>query len=216
MCESPSLYDIKTMRLLILCSYFTLFFVGLTLGVMSLGALQPMNPVVAGFGVDCEDTTRLCWYGVVLGVTSMDEADTMLRGKGFHSEKREDYLAIYLGNCTLQFYSTYEYTEAIDSVLLSTCALRLGNLPERFGQPEWVAPDNCGFEIRIGYQRKVTVLVWPTEKWLWVSPYLEVQFIHFTIGQPSPDYRYRWRGFLPYNRYNDFEPREFICPGGPG
>jgi hypothetical protein len=57
---------------------YTSLFLALALFARLLGSLQPLNPVLEGFTVGCEDKPQPCWYGIVPRVTTVEYARTIL------------------------------------------------------------------------------------------------------------------------------------------
>jgi len=53
---------------------FALACLALSLAARTLGGTQPPNPALRGFVEGCEDKPQPCWYGIVPGVTSEQDA----------------------------------------------------------------------------------------------------------------------------------------------
>jgi hypothetical protein len=51
--------------------------------MIALGGTQPPHPALRGFIEGCEGVPQPCWYGIVPGVTTYQQADTLLRQAGF-------------------------------------------------------------------------------------------------------------------------------------
>src|SRR5689334_13677459 len=49
-------------------------FVALVLLMNTLGGTQPIHPALRGFIEGCEDIPQPCWYGIVPGVTTLEDA----------------------------------------------------------------------------------------------------------------------------------------------
>src|SRR5262245_33041521 len=62
---------------------FILIFLVLSLTARVLGTTQPPNPALRGFTEGCEDKPQPCWYGIVPGVTTAEEAIELLDEQGY-------------------------------------------------------------------------------------------------------------------------------------
>jgi hypothetical protein len=58
-----------------------------SIAAKAVGTLQPPNPALEGFTAGCEDKPFLCWYGIVPGVTSVEEGHELLNLE-FHNRSR--------------------------------------------------------------------------------------------------------------------------------
>jgi hypothetical protein len=50
----------------------------LSIGAKAVGALQPPNPALRGFVEGCEHKPQPCWYGIVPGITTVQQAIPIL------------------------------------------------------------------------------------------------------------------------------------------
>jgi hypothetical protein len=54
----------------------------LTLIMRAAGSLLPAQPVIAGLDQACEDKPQPCWYGVILGKTTVNEVEAVFKPLG--------------------------------------------------------------------------------------------------------------------------------------
>jgi hypothetical protein len=66
-----------------------LIFLVLTLTASALGTTQPPNPALRGFTEGCEDKPQPCWYGIVLGETTLDAVHETLARVGYSITSEE-------------------------------------------------------------------------------------------------------------------------------
>lgn len=60
-----------------------IIFAVLNIAARTVGTTQPMNPALAGFSEGCERKPQPCWYGIVPGVTTIEEGQQFLRSAGY-------------------------------------------------------------------------------------------------------------------------------------
>jgi len=63
-------------------SGLTVIFLALSLAARVLGGTQPPNPVLRDFLRGCEGKAQPCWYGIIPGVTTVEEVGTLLAFAG--------------------------------------------------------------------------------------------------------------------------------------
>jgi len=61
----------------------------LSLTARALGGTQPPHPVLCGFVEGCESKLQPCWYGIVPGVTTTEEAQSLLEQYGLTTQVHE-------------------------------------------------------------------------------------------------------------------------------
>jgi hypothetical protein len=61
----------------------SLIFPVLSLAARVLGSTQPPNPALRGFTEGCEDKPQPCWYGIVPGVTTVEQAKSLFAEQGY-------------------------------------------------------------------------------------------------------------------------------------
>jgi hypothetical protein len=62
------------LKIILLC---ILALLALNMAARTLGSTEPPNPALEGFTVGCEGKLQPCWYGIVPGVTTVEEATTI-------------------------------------------------------------------------------------------------------------------------------------------
>ena len=68
----------------------TFAFALIGLGALMLGNTQPPNPILLGFTENCEHQPQPCWYGIVPGVTTMDDVKDRLLSSGYTVDSVSD------------------------------------------------------------------------------------------------------------------------------
>ncbi len=78
-----------------LCTTLTLLFTLVSITLIALGSTQPIHPALRGFVEGCEGIPQPCWYGIVPGVTMMEDARSILQNLGYEqSHENGLYLSI--------------------------------------------------------------------------------------------------------------------------
>ena len=132
-----------TRRLLKPILLVTFVFASVSLAARALGSTQPPNLALGGFTVGCEDKPQPCWYGIVPGVTTMEEANQIIAGLA-----RYDYVegfGIYLNESCQVSYFPQAGGETIAYLAITPCefSLPLGNVLQLFdGSPTFIKV-NC-------------------------------------------------------------------------
>lgn len=55
----------------------------------TIGTTQPPNPALRGFVEGCEDKPQPCWYGIVPGVTTVEEGQSLFNQYGIETQLTE-------------------------------------------------------------------------------------------------------------------------------
>ncbi|MEO8612103.1 MAG: hypothetical protein ABI690_29670 [Chloroflexota bacterium] len=126
---------------------FALIFLALTLAARALGTTQPPNPALRGFTEGCEDKPQPCWYGIMPGITTVREADHILKDMGYTSQDSQLYFneAETLQECTIR-------NEIHDTVIrritlnMRCLNLQLGTVMSWFGKPDGIGAWRVIFE----------------------------------------------------------------------
>jgi len=71
---------------LTLIPILALLCLALSLAARALGSTHPPNPALRGFVEGCEDKPQPCWYGIVPGVTAIEDAPSILAQYRLNSE----------------------------------------------------------------------------------------------------------------------------------
>jgi hypothetical protein len=173
-----------------------------TMVAQILGHWQPPNPALRGFHDGCDDKPQPCWYGIIPGVTTLDELAHILNMKGYR--RTGD------GAGTLMYWQTGDLCSRIwlglqqDIVtrlgMLACGDIYLGNMSLIFGDFYTVTQSGLTLlngQVIIGLpaQTGSTCMV--------VTPYGRVAQIWLSDQAVAPD-RERlaaWHGYLSFNHY---------------
>jgi hypothetical protein len=116
-----------------------LIFLVLSLAARALGATEPPNPALRGFTKGCEDKPQPCWYGIMPGITKIEDIPTILAKYRLKAElvyvPRYDHITYHIsglesqGNdCQIGVSST-NYSEYVYSIGFGMCSgVQLGQL----------------------------------------------------------------------------------------
>lgn len=110
------------------------------------GEIQPTNPALRGFVTGCEAKPELCWYGIVPGITTVEEASQILLDKGFTERQLgieisgAGYKSFIPVDATLACeFELYFFEHSIQQMALSTCGkVRFGDLTGILGVPQQI------------------------------------------------------------------------------
>jgi hypothetical protein len=221
----------KAVRMPMIRFYFKLtlstapIFLALFLIARALGTTQPPNPALNGFTEGCEDKPQPCWYGIVPGMTTEEEANLILQslayGKNTVNASRTANTDII--ECDIQVGA---HKNLVYAISLSNCdGISLGTLMNKLGVskgiyfmcPQTQERQFFNYTYAIFYSRsKLSSLYF-------LSPYNEIDYV--LLGEKPYDqyegnpinYKYRWFGFTSYKRYKQLQPEIEGCyPSGPG
>lgn len=182
---------------------------------MGLGTLRPIPPALMGFIEGCEDIPQPCWYGIVPGVTSLDEARMLLFAYGEYPTSQDFYPLIpntytFASStaCSVTF-ATDRLNHRVGDLMLSNCQnVLLGDVTAVLGNPEGLGLDPY---IGINYgplfaNQKIFVV----GDGLW----LEERVGAISLSPTSMPTFDPWRGFISIRRYCVFEPHARACTVG--
>jgi hypothetical protein len=98
-------------------------FVLLTITMGALASTQPMHPALRGFVEGCEGIPQPCWYGIVPGVTTINEASIILENLNFNYLTAYDAWASYResGVCDIKVYEDMD--GYVDFLEFTICGL---------------------------------------------------------------------------------------------
>lgn len=186
-----------------------LTFAMLNIITRTVGTTQPPNPALAGFSEGCEGKPQPCWYGIVPGVTTMEEADQILKGTLHFMEVAHDARGSttyqpsgHAGDCPFIVYSGSDRVSWIDWQAVQNCLpIQLGDIATRFMEsgPFKAAPTGMAFErgsiyASVGTTRPGGLCI------VELTPFAPIT--HLNISQPDADTRQKWRGFMAYGLYS--------------
>jgi len=194
----------------LMSSYSAALIVTLTsLNLMAgvIGARQPAQPALEGFRVGCSE--QPCWYGIVPGVTRMQEAGELLEGHGWVVTRSDllDYVRLEVKSpwgCRILIGGSIGLTRnpILENIPISDCDdLRLGDVLGQIGMPDRISSCNNQFNPVPQFNGQISVnLVDPKASRNWLSPFDRVERIFITQGAAFPKIL-RWHGFAPAWRY---------------
>jgi hypothetical protein len=208
---------------------FVIIFLALSLTARAFGESQPANlhPTLRGFAEGCEGKLQPCWYGIVLGETTVPETSTILNDLGYgvripqvgtltqvQGELRADI------NCKV-FSDPYDDT-VFNLAILNCEPLLLGDLIRAWGMPVVV----YGCDSRLIPQPqilfpdvRVRLNHWPfgsPGQTVQLSPYYVVRDLAMAVPVKNEADRITglastWHGFIPYWRYERVEQQGLKC-----
>ncbi|MBA3874981.1 MAG: hypothetical protein H0X30_38125 [Anaerolineae bacterium] len=126
----------STIRLYLkLIFLITLIFLALSLTARAFGSTHPssLNPALNGFVEGCKDEDRPCWYGIIPGTTTLEEALNVMAKMGYPPDSAErwetDMIFRDVGEprMTIDFYNIY-YPDRKINVVTFIYLRDLGNL----------------------------------------------------------------------------------------
>lgn len=197
-------------------------FTALTIIAGVLGSAHPSNPALAGFTEGCETRPQPCWYGIVPGVTTIDEANATLANMGYVRGPFFFYsLPMNLVGAVEQMpksiylrYSVAVPHAVIYSIALSDWDTTLGDLISVLGSPNGLGG---GFSIRnpfLAYASPYGLLLVELNSMpARFSPAkVKVNYVLLTQYQQLADSLVGWHGFVPKWQYCSLEPKFLFCP----
>jgi hypothetical protein len=201
-------------RFLLVCSLFcTTFLAALYLPVSALGIPQVSNPALAGFTQGCENNSKTCWYGILPGVTTIIEANTILINLRFQFEEierrdRETWMVSYTNegyHCLAKVYTDAQMS-SVDSITLRCDHMQLGDFIPILGNPQTFFLRGWSFEDEkilismefISEDKHRCLNTMPTGKIEYFSLGSKSLLIHTDYTDQQ---EFLWHGFIPYERY---------------
>lgn len=205
-----------------LSTTFLCVFLVLAIVARALGSTQPPNPALRGFVEGCEDKPQPCWYGIVPGVTTVDDAQKLFTQ--FRLEKHIDdftFLDLTAG-CTVRLLDSGAGWNidnfVVQGIQIYDCpALKLGNLLSSFGRVLNVNYANP-FYVEGAYKRGgyltlenglVATSLYENSLDNWFSLHSQIlsviwRNVEIPIGYP-------WYGFTTHAYYCQREPNSDLC-----
>jgi hypothetical protein len=167
----------------------------------ALGSAQPPNPALEGFIIGCEGRPQPCWYGIMPGVTTEAEAETLMQV--IPSDP-----SIFSSSITYSTYNTAgdkRLVYQISILFRPSERVSLGEVMAVLGSPEWMDVDTIYIvpDENILYKSGISAKVESIR-----TPFSPVYKISLHQGQIPYQ---NWHGFLPRWRYCQLEPAYTIC-----
>jgi len=184
----------------------------LMVGTTSVDSVPSVNPLLSGFDSTCEDPGAPCWYGIMLNVDPMLEADAALAELGYRfveeTQDTEGSFRRYEGmGCELHLY----FWEGVaDHITVQNCreVLTLSDVIAVFGEPVFLHLNaeeggtlvyqdiGLGVEFEQGLSADTPVA-------------------RLTIGSyMSAVDSFEWHGYQPFARYCENQRDNYVCSGG--
>ncbi len=176
-----------------------------------LGGTQPPNAVLSGFNDECENQPQPCWYGIVPGITTIDQAKTHLLNAGYSIDSTS----------TLQFSAAKStendcqkavilFDKRVKQINILLCeTVVLGDFVRRFNQPQYVILDPLSIwyrgEIQIVFGKQFSRL----ETVSYHTPLQEI--ILFQSKSSVPQLRQPWLDLLLQRKYCNLEGLRYHC-----
>jgi hypothetical protein len=179
----------------------TLPMAGFALVAVLLGGTQSIHPALRGFGEGCADTSQPCWYGIVPGQTTLDEALTMLEHYGLTAQQDPPFDSgvryyIFADTCVFNITARTETTSVLAIAGYGCSDLHLGDFITVFGAPIiTVVEIDCGGRF---YSMGFTTI--HIDDLNFYSPTTSVQsrINRFYINNVVASSDWTWRDFSPY------------------
>jgi hypothetical protein len=132
-----------TRLIVLLIGLVTFIFTGLSLAALTFGTRQPPHFALSGFQDGCLQTTEPCWYGIIPGVTPVDDANHILETLGYQVSlhKTTDFILRYRSDrrepgC-VDMYVGYGIVE-VRSLTLGCLEARSGDILAQMGLPKGI------------------------------------------------------------------------------
>lgn len=196
--------------LLKLSLFITTLFVVTIIGAYELGATVPLNTSLREFADGCESRTQPCWYGIIPGITSIEEAAQLLMKQG-------DVITMLTsaqltmskpdGSCPKSLIRSGETVRQINVTFCQP--VLLGDFVAQNGLPDTVLLD----PLSIWYQGQMQILFVPqVASWETVSYYTPLlEIILFPADSPMPYQRAAWLDVLTQRKYCQLSGLRYHC-----
>lgn len=180
-----------------------------TLASRLVGAAQAPSPMLTGFTTDCDGQAEACWYGIIPGVTAIQDARKTLEALGYQRElagtELSDRLMPYrsldnIPRCA-DVYFGYQVI-GVKTVILWCMDITIGELMRVLG-----APDGRVSYGPLGEDWVYSHLTIRLKPGWWRVPDAAVDHLRLVLDDEGYTRRAKpWHGFLPRWRYCQLEP----------
>jgi hypothetical protein len=199
-------------------SILIILFLAVSIVAKSFGGLQPPNPALRGFIEGCEDKPQPCWYGIVPGETTVEEAHILTELGCITNEASFDSrLGFYLRYVCSANSPVYQIdvgqptdfsSTTITSVTVWITKVEVGDLVGYFGMPKQFDVD---FFLYAGIVLLYGQNIYGYVDELTKNVTLKSEVSNYSIGTVNNNIPSVWRGFIPMWRYCQLEPNNRIC-----
>jgi hypothetical protein len=179
-------------------------FASFSVTARALGTAQLPNPALAGFTEGCEDKPQPCWYGIVPGVTTIDEMLDTLSLHGYDTPEKIPSSQPLLDDLLIkspeqQFYDVeilYDKDRRVFYFELSPQhqEIKLGDVIAILGNPITIR-----FRDRV-VETEILAYSGTSIRASWTSPFNQVSLLHVNRSYDTTS-QYIWLGFMPRWRY---------------
>ncbi len=185
----------------------------LTVAARVLGSTQPPNPALVGFTLGCENQPQPCWYGIVPGMTNVEEASQIIENLGYGMERDENY-RLFHAELRLPHYitlygdpATQNLTRLVLDYYYAKDAVEVGAITALFGTPHSViyTPDPVGLGFAYDYLYFGNDGDFPLQT--------SIRFIGLRASRIPNNSQLStpWRGYAPRWRYCQLDPDFIFC-----
>jgi hypothetical protein len=177
------------------------------LAARAVGGMQPMHPALRGFTEGCEGKPQPCWYGIVPGVTSMEDGRADLLRAGYRIDKDGDATVTFLSP-TGSTVSYAAITRQVQGDRISTAFLwpsndfRLGDAIFLWGYPSGVQTIKFDYAALL-FQHNQVKLVF--DAFTDFSPRLGNMRLIALFGGNVLMRNLPWHGFISTRRFCNLE-----------
>lgn len=186
--------------------------------VIAAGNSQPTNPAVAGFTMACIEAEQSCWYGIVPGITTGNEAWTLMEQAGYqlvsiapsrYGDEAHIYTQVDTPLCQTELlYNTAN--QRIQRIQLACSHIRLGDLGSSRGMPIGLQKTS-GYAARLLFSGNISAV--DTTHLDLTSLYSDIPLIVLSPvnERASAETTFGWYGLLLEWRYCRLEPAAPVC-----
>ncbi len=175
------------------------------------GSTQPPNSFVSGFNDNCEYQAQPCWYGIIPGTTTIDQAKTDLLNAGYSIDSTSTLQLSATkptdNDCQKTIILFDSRVKQINILLCETVVL--GDFVRQFNQPEYIILD----PLSIWYRGEIQIIFGKRfSKWETVSYHTPLQeIILFPAKSSVPQLRQPWLDVLLQRKYCNLDGLRYHC-----
>jgi len=174
-----------------------------------IGTTRPPSPALIGFTAGCAGQPQACWYGIVPGITRLEDAWRLLSTYDLLVTRRDSVDRVTLEvtsdiGCAALLGGSVQLTRnlRLDSIPIDSCNdLRLGDLWGQIGLPDRVSSCDGSQARALQFGDEVSVILKetsPARRGL--SPFDRVERI-LMVRRAGMAFALHWHGFAPAWRY---------------
>jgi hypothetical protein len=181
----------------------------------TIGNFFPLPPALRGFVEGCAGRSNPCWYGIVIGESTLTEAEMILVRLGYEDigELNRQFLnsrtyrpAQTAGSCSIVIYHAPP-SGAVNGMTFHDCRLFLGDMVSVYGAPDSLQFQASG-EGEWRYESRGMYIGFSDD----FMPYSTFDRIIMQLSLPTSTTSFNWHGYTPHWRYCQLEPESSFCP----